>query len=336
MTPHRAVGVIEPEAAANPRPRVADGRFADSDRARAVTGRIFNIQRFSTEDGPGIRTTVFLKGCPLICPWCANPESQLDIREVGHSDPLCDQCGRCLEVCDPKAISLNPDGGVVIDRARCDHCAKCVPVCGPRALRVLGEDRTVDAVFGEIKKDEAYYRNSGGGATCSGGEPLAQAEFVTALFQRCHEAGIHTTLDTCGVAPRRALEKVIAYTDLVLFDLKLMDGAVHRAVTGRSNRQILDNARYIVGTGVELIARVPLIPGSTDSDENISAIAGFVRTLGVGIPVHVLPYHRFGMNKYTMLDRTYEPGDLKPPSPEQVAEIVQRFDSLGLQCEVVT
>jgi pyruvate formate lyase activating enzyme len=277
-----------------------------------------------------------LKGCPLVCPWCANPESQLGVAEVAHGDTLCDHCGRCVAVCDRRAITLRAEGGVTIDRTRCDQCARCVDVCGPRALRVLGRDETVEAVFEEVSKDEAYYRNSGGGVTCSGGEPLAQARFVAALFRRCHEAGIHTTLDTCGAAPRRALERVLEHTDLVLFDLKLMAEAAHVAVAGRSNRQSLDNLRRVVERGVRLIVRVPLIPGITDSDENIGAIAGFVRTLGAGIPVDVLPYHRFGMNKYAMLDRPYGPGDLQPPSAERVAAVVRRFESLGLACEVVT
>ncbi|MBI4518130.1 MAG: glycyl-radical enzyme activating protein [Deltaproteobacteria bacterium] len=315
---------------------MVDGLFTEDLEDRVVTGRIFNIQRFSTEDGPGIRTTVFLKGCPLLCPWCANPESQLSIAEVGHSDPLCDHCNRCVEVCDRKAIALNSAGGVIIDRRLCDNCAKCVEVCGPRALRVLGDQRTLDEVLEEIKKDQAYYRNSGGGVTCSGGEPLAQARFVAALFKRCHEAGFHTTLDTCGAAPKRALERVLDYTDLVLFDLKIHDRAAHTAIAGRSNQQIFANAKYVVSRGIRMIARMPLIPGYTDSEENVSAIAGFIRKLGAHVPVNLLPYHRFGMNKYAMLDRAYEPGDLKPPPPERVQKIVDRFQSLGLECEVVT
>ncbi|MFN8543396.1 MAG: glycyl-radical enzyme activating protein [Candidatus Binatia bacterium] len=321
---------------AGPELRVLDGRADGGTGDGAVTGRVFNIQRFSTEDGPGIRTTVFLKGCPLACPWCANPESQRATCEVAHSDSLCDHCGRCVPACGKQAIAVSDDGGVVIDRNRCDECAECVPVCGPRALRIMGRDATVDAVFDEIKKDEAYYLNSGGGVTCSGGEPLTQARFVEALFRRCHEAGFHTTLDTCGAAPRRALDAVLAYTDLVLFDLKVMSDAAHVVVTGRSNRQIVDNFRRVVERGVRVVARLPLVPGVTDTDENVSAIAGFVRTLGTGIAVNVLPYHRFGMNKYAMLDKPYLPGDLKPPSDERVEAVVRRFQSLGLACEVIT
>jgi pyruvate formate lyase activating enzyme len=327
---------IRPIGSVGSSPRIVEGPVRKDLDDRAVTARIFNIQRFSTEDGPGIRTTVFLKGCPLTCPWCANPESQAGAAEVAHSDPLCDHCNRCVQVCDKQAISINPEGGVHINRAVCDDCGKCIPVCGPAALRLLGDEYTVDQVFDEIKKDATYYSNSNGGVTCSGGEPLSQARFVAALFKRCQDAGMHTTLDTCGSAPRRALERVIEYTDLVLFDFKIFDPTAHRAIVGAPIQQILDNAKYIVSKGVRLIARMPLIPGYTDSDENVSAFAGFIKTLGAYIPVNILPYHRFGMNKYQMLDRSYEPGDLKPPSSERVQSVVDRVRSFGLECEIVT
>lgn len=302
----------------------------------AQTARIFNIQRFSTEDGPGIRTTVFLKGCPLSCPWCSNPESQAGGAEVAHSDPLCDHCNRCVEVCDKQAIVLNPAGGVIIDREACDNCAKCIPVCGTGALRMIGDEYTVDQVFEEIRRDAAYYRNSNGGVTCSGGEPLTHARFVAALFKRCHDAGIHTTIDTCGAAPRRAVERVIEHTDLFLFDFKVFDPTAHDAIVGAPLQQVLDNAKYIVSKGVRLIARMPLIPGYTDSDDNVDGLASFIKSLGAFIPVNVLPYHRFGMNKYQMLDRQYLPGDAKPPPPERVQSVVDRIRSMGLECEIVT
>jgi len=323
-------------SAAGPSPRVVEMPVRKEVDEGALTARIFNIQRFSTEDGPGIRTTVFLKGCPLSCPWCSNPESQAGNTEVAHSDSLCDHCNRCVEVCDRQAISLNPAGGVHINRDACDNCAKCVPVCGTGALRMIGDEYTLDQVYEEIKKDAAYYRNSNGGVTCSGGEPLSHARFVAALFKRCQAAGMHTTLDTCGSAPRRAVERVIEHTDLVLFDFKIFDPARHSAIVGAPLQQILDNAKYIVSQGVRLIARMPLIPGYTDSDENVSALASFIRALGGNIPVNVLPYHRFGMNKYQMLDRSYGPGDAKPPSAERVESVVDRIRSFGLECEIVT
>jgi pyruvate formate lyase activating enzyme len=300
-----------------------------------VTGRIFNIQRFSVQDGPGIRTTVFLKGCPLVCPWCSNPESQKDARELAHIDTLCDGCGRCLEVCERKAIALNAQG-VEIQRERCDDCGQCVEVCAPGALKMFGRDVTVNEVFEEIKKDELYYRNSDGGVTASGGEPLSQPSFVAALFKRCQEAGIHTALDTCGLATRRVLEQVLECADLVLFDLKLIDDAAHAAMTEGQNRAILANARLIAGMGIPLIIRIPLIPRYTDTEENITALVGFVRELGDAVmAVNVLPYHRFGSSKYDVLDRAYALRDMTSPPPERVQAIARRFEALALECEIV-
>ena len=300
-----------------------------------VLGRVFNIQRFSTEDGPGIRTTVFLKGCPLTCLWCANPESQQIRRQVAHNDALCDKCGRCAPVCGRQAISIT-ESGIRIDRNLCDDCGDCVKVCGPRSLRMIGDDKTVDEVMEEILRDRHYYRSSQGGVTCSGGEPLNQAPFVAELFARCQDAGLHTTLDTTGHGSARAFSEVLKHTDLVLFDLKVMDDALHRRTTGITNRQILKNARLVSGSSAQMIIRVPLIPGVSDTDENLTAIARFVKELRPGIVVNVLPYHRFGMNKYAMLDQPYPMNDAQPLEHERVAQIVEMFEAQGLECEVVT
>jgi pyruvate formate lyase activating enzyme len=301
-----------------------------------ITGRIFDIQRFSVQDGPGIRTTVFMKGCPLACPWCSNPESQKTTSELGHIDSLCDGCGRCVEACGLRAISV-AENGVEIDRKLCDDCASCADVCIPGALKVFGREISVEDAFAELKKDELYYRNSKGGVTASGGEPLGQPEFVAALFERCHAVGIHTALDTCGLAGRPALEKVLLHTDLVLFDLKLMDPAAHVEIARGSNGAILDNARRIAETGIPLILRIPLVRGLTETDENIGAIARFAVELGDAVrAVHLLPYHRFGLSKYQMLDLEYELGELKPPSAERARAIADRFQSLQLDCEIVT
>lgn len=302
--------------------------------ALALAGRVFHIQRFSLHDGPGIRTTVFLKGCPLRCSWCCNPESQKGGIEVSHSDALCDHCGCCVPACPEDAVSLC-DGGVRIDRTRCNECGKCVEACLPQALRQIGEDLTVAKVFDEVKRDETYYRHSEGGVTCSGGEPLAQGRFVEALFTCCRQASIHTALETCGLGPRRAVERVLRHTDLVLFDLKAIDRERHLALTGLPNEQILENARRVAGSGVEMIARVPLIPGLTDTDDNIRDIAEFVRSLGRDIAVNVLPYHRFGTNKYRMLDRPYAHEELELLADERVHEIVRHFESRDLACEIV-
>jgi len=300
-----------------------------------LTGRIFNIQRFSTEDGPGIRTTVFLKGCPLTCLWCSNPESQQTRRQLAHNDVLCDQCGRCVTACSKQAIELTGTG-IRVNRDLCDNCGDCVQVCGPRSLRMIGDDKTVDEVVEEVLRDRLYYRSSQGGVTCSGGEPLMQAPFVAALFERCQEAGLHTTLDTTGHGSTKGLKSVLRHTNLVLFDLKVMDDALHRKTTGITNRQILRNARVVADSPAQMIIRMPLIPGVSDTDANVTATARFVQQLRPGIVVNVLPYHRFGMNKYNMLDRPYPLGDAQPLSHERVAQIVGMFEAAGLACEIVT
>lgn len=322
-------------AASDFSPEAADEVAARRSGKRVPKARVFNIQRFSTEDGPGIRTTVFLKGCSLTCLWCANPESQQTRPELAHSDALCDRCGHCIPVCTRKAIVLD-DTGIRVSRDLCNDCGECVVACGPRALRMMGSELTLDEVFEEVEKDRQYYRNSLGGVTCSGGEPLMQAPFVAALFQRCQEAGINTTLDTCGYGPGAPLEKVLKNTNLVLFDIKLIDNEAHMKATGVSNKSILENARRVADSNVPMIIRVPLIPDITDTDANITAIAQFVKKLRPGIPVNVLPYHRFGMNKYKMLDQAYPMGDAQPLPQERVAKIVELFESFDLPCEIIT
>jgi pyruvate formate lyase activating enzyme len=301
-----------------------------------VTGQIFNIQRFSVQDGPGIRTTVFMKGCPLACPWCSNPESQQSHPELAHVDSLCDGCGRCLPVCEPKAISLEGER-VSVDRKLCDNCGRCVEVCTPGSLKMFGREISVEEALREIEKDAPYYRNSKGGVTASGGEPLRQPEFVASLFRSCREAGIHTALDTCGYASRDALRGVLEHTDLVLYDLKLIDDAVHTEILGTSNHPILDNARFVAGEGIPLVMRIPLVPGLSETEENIGGIIRFIREVGEGVTaIHVLPYHRFGLDKYRMLDLDYQLGELEPLPEERVRVVVDRLGVLGLDCEIIT
>jgi pyruvate formate lyase activating enzyme len=312
--------------------------MSDAGTMEELKGRIFNIQRYSTNDGPGIRTTVFLKGCPLSCLWCCNPESQKSFIEVGHRDPLCNRCGRCIEFCGQKgqkAISLNPDGkGVRIDRKLCNNCGECIGVCAEGALVMQGRDVSVEEVFAEIKKDEMFYRNSGGGVTASGGEPLMQAAFVAALFERCHQSGMHTALDTSGHAPRSALKQVLAHTDLVLYDLKCMDNAESMIAIGQPNKLILENAEYVMKSAVPVIIRIPLIPGITEKAENLRKIAEFVKQVNPSTPINVLPYHRLGVSKYRMMDMDYKISELEPQSKERLAQAVEIFRSLNLNCKI--
>jgi pyruvate formate lyase activating enzyme len=302
-----------------------------------ITGTIFNIQRFSVQDGPGIRTTVFLKGCPLTCLWCSNPESQSPLPEVAHRDSLCIGCGVCLKVCDRGATRLIAGEGVPrveIDRRKCVTCGKCIEACSARARKIYGQTMTVEEVFEEIRKDIDFYSNSGGGVTASGGEPLSQADFVTELFRQSHRIGIHTTLETCGYAERSVLEKVLPETDLVLYDLKLLDSHGHRKSTGKSNRQILSNAKVTAERGIPVRFRIPLIPGMNDSAENLDAIARFISELDPVPPVDLLPYHRFGESKYGMLDREYQLSDLRTPEQAQIETAMEVFKRYHLDCAI--
>lgn len=302
-----------------------------------ITGTIFNIQRFSIQDGPGIRTTVFLKGCPLSCLWCSNPESQNPLPEVAHRDLLCVGCGNCVKVCTQGAIRLianDESSRVKIDREKCITCGKCVAECTAEALKIYGQRMSVEDVFEEVRRDIAFYENSGGGVTASGGEPLNQADFVRELFRRCRKIGIHTAMETCGYGSQADLEKVLSETDLVLYDLKLMNSREHSKYTKKFNKRILNNARLIGKTGVPLIIRVPLIPGINDSETNMDEMAQFVYELDHERPVDLLPYHRFGESKYKMLDRPYELMDAKPPEGELLERAVAIFKRYNLVCEI--
>lgn len=305
-----------------------------ADVREVYKGRIFNIQRFSIEDGPGIRTVVFLKGCPLRCPWCSNPESLNSFLEIGHIDTLCDHCGRCLEVCEPKAIRY-AEKGIHIDRGKCTNCGACVPVCAANAMRLFGQDLSLEELLEELEKDSLYYRNSGGGITVSGGEVLVRPKFTAAILKECQEMGYHTAIETSGYGSKKALDTVLEHLDLALYDLKIMDPARHLEVIGVPNAVILRNAKRVLEKGVPMIIRVPVIPGQTDTEENIRDIARFVKEeLDPGLSVNLLPYHRFGQNKYKMLDREYQLSELPPPDG-RLGEIVDFFEASGLTCEII-
>jgi pyruvate formate lyase activating enzyme len=310
-----------------------DGLTGKPEEPGDVLGTVFNIQRYSIQDGPGIRTTVFLKGCPLRCAWCSNPESQNSRPEIAHRDSLCTKCGLCVTACKVRAISLD-DKGVSINRQLCTNCGECVKVCIPGALKVFGETMSAGEVFRQIKKDADFYRESGGGVTVSGGEPLSQPDFVASLFKLCRDNGINTCIETCGLASVEALEKVLPYTSLVLFDIKLSEPEAHRKWTGRSNEEIIRNLGLIVKKGIPVIIRIPLIPGINDSDEELKNIAH----IAAGFPpvrVNILPYHKFGMGKYQMLDRKYYLEELNTQTDTEVQKDKRLFESFGLVCEVV-
>lgn len=298
-----------------------------------MKGVIFNIQRYSIDDGPGIRSTVFMKGCLLRCLWCSNPESQKPRPEVAHRDSLCNKCGQCKEVCEAQAICVN-DKGVHINRKRCIACGKCVEVCSTGALKLFGKEMFVEEVFQEIQKDIQYYQGSGGGITLSGGEPLYQPEFTTALLKLCRDRGIQTCIDTSGYSEVRELEKVLPYTSLVLFDLKHMDPITHQKLTAFSNKPIIRNLELIVSRDVPVIVRVPIIPGLNDSSEELTAIARTVAGINHLSEVNLLPYHKYGIGKYQMLDRRYKLIQLVPPTDMELQKAKEIFESFGIYCEI--
>jgi pyruvate formate lyase activating enzyme len=296
---------------------------------------IFNIQRFSIQDGPGIRTTVFFKGCPLRCRWCSNPESQYSFPEIAFSNSLCNKCGHCVEACDVHAVSIK-DGVLSINRKICTGCGKCAEVCAPKALKLFGKEMTVEEVFREAVRDKPFYENSRGGITASGGEALLQVDFIVDLFKLCKNTHIHTCLDTCGYVASDAWAKILPHTDLILFDIKHIDPSIHQTHTGKSNQKILQNLKIVADSEVPVIIRIPVIPGINDSSENIRGIARYVANLHRIKEVNLLPYHRFGTNKYKMLDRRYKLSELTAPEHAQIEKLLKIFESLNLNCSVVS
>lgn len=296
-------------------------------------GIVFDIKRFSIHDGPGIRTTVFFKGCPLRCWWCHNPESQVHEPEMMFHGNRCVGCGACVDVCPQGAISLQGDVAAT-DAEKCVLCGTCAEVCYADAREIVGREMTAEDVAAEIERDVPFYDESGGGATISGGEPLLQVGFLRAVLRACKEREIHTALDTCGFAPWEALESVRGLVDLFLYDLKLMDDARHRAFTGASNEPILGNLRALAERGHAIALRVPLVPGINDDEENIRRIAVFAAALPRLQRVDVLPYHRAGTDKYSRMHRAYRLPEARPPSQEKIAQITEILHEFDLQARV--
>ncbi|MBI2859786.1 MAG: glycyl-radical enzyme activating protein [Chloroflexi bacterium] len=303
--------------------------------SESVRGIVFNIQDYCIHDGPGVRTTVFLKGCPLRCQWCSNPESIGAGRELGFVEDRCTKCGKCIPVCPEGVISAGDGGLVQVDRTKCTGCGKCVEVCPADALTVYGREMTSEELFEEVRKDEIFYRGSGGGVTVSGGEPLQQPELVLRLFQLCREAGIHTAIETTGHTSPATLNKVLGLTDYVLYDLKHLDSGVHQQKTGQPNKLILENARIVASSGKPFLFRMPLVPGVNDSAENIRATAEFIKGLRAGeARIELLPYHRLGSVKYKGLGSRYSLEGVPPPDARHVEEVVKLFEALGVACTV--
>ena len=328
---------------------------------------ITNIQGYSIHDGPGIRTVVFFKGCPLRCKWCANPENLDAGVQVGFLKNLCVNCGRCAGGGGGSNTGASvsnsggngsivgnvagvggggggkcPEGAIVpgegvyrIDREKCTGCGSCVGSCYNGALVRYGEMTTPEAVFAKVRRDKMFYDSSGGGVTVSGGEPLIYPGFVFELFSACADAGIDTCVETCGFVPAEAVRRVLPVTGLFLFDLKSMDPAVHMSITGQSNDLILENARLVASEGRGVLFRLPLIPGINDGDDNIGETAEFVKSLAVvSAELQIMPYHRAGQTKYDALSMVCETAGTEIMDAAGIEAVRQKFIDNGVDCTI--
>ena len=279
-------------------------------------GMVFNVQKYSVHDGPGIRTIVFLKGCSLSCRWCSNPESQQREPELAFNAGRClgvSKCGHCIVACPYGSITLGDDDKLRINRSHCTSChMPCAAACPAQGLLVYGKQRTVDDVLNVVEQDMAFYARSGGGLTLSGGEPLLQSEFAVALLREARARRIKTAVETCGMVSAETIRAAAEYLNYVLFDIKHMDSALHEAQTGLPNRRILENFRILAEEFPDLpiLARTPIIPGFNDNEQAVAAIAEFLKPYE-RVEYEMLPYHRLGTQKYQFLDRPVPMGEVK-------------------------
>jgi pyruvate formate lyase activating enzyme len=297
-----------------------------------MIGTVFDIAHWAGHDGPGIRSIVFLKGCPLRCIWCHSPESQHLGPELVYLENKCILCGRCVAAC-PNGARIAEDGAVHTDRERCDQCGACAETCYSEALQLCGRTRSADDVIAEVAQDAVFYRNSGGGVTISGGEPLAQAAFATAIARGCHEQGIHVALETCGHVAWPALFGIAPHVDLFLYDLKIMDPERHRQHTGRSSARIHDNLTRLAALGADIQIRVPLIPGHTDDDDNLRAICHFTRDLGLQ-RIAFLPFNPATGAKYAWLGRDCALASREQQDDARLQAIRELGESFGLDVQM--
>lgn len=300
---------------------------------------ISDIQFYCLNDGPGIRTAVFVKGCPLQCEWCHNPETQSATQELYWKRALCTQCGKCMEVCPRDAINAPIDPEISkssdstyhkIIRENCNNCMACVDVCLYGALTTVGEEYDIDYILGEVERDLPFYKNSGGGLTITGGEPLMHAKFTTELARRASEKGINVCVDTCGQCAWELLERLAPYVDIFLYDLKHLDGAEHKKRTGVDNRRILENLRNLSAMGKRIWLRLPLIPGYNDSPEYLQRVIEFLKSLPHPVEkVDLLPFHNWCQDKYGWLGKKWEMQEVDSIDYGDCKELTQMFESQG-------
>lgn len=280
-------------------------------------GLIFDIQRYAIHDGPGIRTTAFLKGCPNRCKWCANPESQKSVPEITYLENECLHCGSCAQICSKKAIAVSKNSHF-LDRGSCDLCGQCAAICPGEALQIVGRYVSPKELFDEMAADQPFWERSGGGITLSGGEPLAQPEFVLPFIKLCKENYVHTVIETSLHVPPKIIKDVLLQVDDIICDIKIMDENRHKAFIGVSNKLILDNLALLLKSSKSVLVRIPLIPSINDDRDNIEATGVFLSSNRQKIQIELLPYHRLGESKYARLGRSYGLGDIVPPTDEDL------------------
>lgn len=293
---------------------------------------IFNIQKFSIHDGPGIRTTVFFKGCPLKCLWCHNPESQEYEKQILHDPDKCVLCGTCVKVCPHNAIKIE-DNVLSTDMAKCDFCGLCEVYCIQEARQIVGKCYEVDDVVKEVIKDKVFYEKSGGGVTVSGGEPLMFVDYVEELFKKLKEENIHTAVDTCGAVNFESLERIAPYTDLFLYDIKLMDDEKHKKFIKSSNKVILENLKKLSKIHNNINIRMPIIEGVNADIDHIEKVIDFIKDLNIK-KINLLPYHDIAKHKYKKLDMHYEEEKMSKPSEEKMQSFKSMFESKGYEVKI--
>jgi pyruvate formate lyase activating enzyme len=303
-----------------------------------VRGSTFNIQRFCTHDGPGIRTTVFVKGCPLACCWCHNPEGLERGREMAYDPARCIGCRACLEACEHGAHQMLDSGAHAYDPSNCVRCGKCVETCYAGAMEAVGDEQSAQEVVDVVLRDKPFYDNSAGGLTVSGGEPLYQVEFTAAILQLCRQAEVSTALETSCLCPWATVERFLPLVDYWMCDIKHIDAQRHRELTGADNTLILNNLRQLCASGARVLLRLPLIPGLNDQEEALLQLGAFVAELAPSEGLEVMPYHRIGTGKYGRMDKEYSLTDLPEASDDDVrrgAAVLRQAGVSQLTCQRV-